>query len=72
MWSDALILASPVLALGLGMLVIAWDGKRWKNRTRTAARPQRVQVRTPLPPLPPVLDIHAGRAARRARHGGQR
>lgn len=72
MLSEILVLASPVAALGLGMVLVSWDSKRWAARVRSAARPQPVRVRTPLPPLPPVLDVQAGRAARRARHGGTR
>lgn len=71
MTTDVLILAAPVvLVLGLGMAYAAWDTRHWEARCRAASRPQPVQL---FPsggrPLPPPLDVHAGRAARHARHG---
>jgi len=71
MMSEALILAAPVALLLVGLLWCHWDEKRWEARTRANSRP--VNVR-PFPHGMPTytapLDVHAGRAARRARHGG--
>lgn len=71
MTTDVLILAAPVLlVIGGGLVWAAWDTRRWEARCRAASRPQPVTL---FPsggrPLAPPLDVHAGRAARRARHG---
>lgn len=66
------ILAVPVLlVVALGAIWAALDSRRWAARCRAASRPQPVQLfPSGTAPLAPVLDVHAGRAARRARHGG--
>jgi hypothetical protein len=71
MMTDAVLLAVPVLVLGIGAVLAAWDTKRWEARCRAAARPVPVRLFPTGPePLYPPLDTHAGRAARRARHTG--
>lgn len=73
MFGDIIILTAPVVVLGAVFVIAAWDDRRWDARARATRR--RVNVR-PFPQggpvLPPPLDPHAGRTARRARHGGTR
>jgi hypothetical protein len=66
-----LILAVPVVVIALVGAVFRWESKRWEARCRAAARPTAVTLFPHGPqPLYPPLDTRAGRAARRARHGG--
>jgi hypothetical protein len=69
---EVVMLAVPVLlVLALGAIWAAVDSRRWTARCRAASEPQPVELfPSGIEPLAPVLDVHAGRAARRARHGG--
>jgi hypothetical protein len=71
MLPDVVILAVPVLVIGVGAVIAAWDTKRWEARCRAAARPVPVTLFPHGGPTAyPPLDTSAGRAARRARHAG--
>jgi len=73
MMSELLILAAPVALILAVVLWLGWEEKHWEARSRSAQRPVNVRpFPKGLPTYEPPLDVHRGRAARRARHGGAR
>lgn len=71
MMSEVLMLIAPLVVLLVGLLWWHWDEKRWEARSRAISRPVNVRpFPNGLPTYARPLDVHAGRAARRARHGG--